>query len=257
MKIISFNVNGVRAALKKGLAEWLDEEKPDVFCIQEIKLAETELVQGIFEELGFHCFWKPAVKRGYSGVAILSKQEPKEVVYGMGIDQFDDEGRVISAVFEDFRLICAYFPSGTTGDVRQTVKMEFLDKFNAFTSELASKGEQLVICGDVNICHHPIDIHNPKSNKNSSGFLPEEREWVSQFLSSGYTDTFRHFNVDPHNYTWWSYRAGSRGKNLGWRIDYFFTSVDLKDKLKSASIMNEVVMSDHCPITLEIQTSHE
>lgn len=257
MKIISFNVNGVRAALKKDLAEWLAIEKPDVFCMQEIKLAETELVQGAFEELGFHCYWAPAVKRGYSGVAILSKQKPKEVIYGVGVEKFDDEGRVISAIYEDFRLICTYFPSGTTGDIRQTVKMEFLDTFSSFVNKLTTKEEKLVICGDVNICHTAIDIHNPVSNKKSSGFLPEEREWVSQFLESGYIDTFRHFNQEPHNYTWWSYRAGARGKNLGWRIDYFFTSASLKDKLKSASIMNEVVMSDHCPITLEIKTSYE
>lgn len=255
MKIISFNVNGVRAALKKDLASWLAEEKPDVFCMQEIKLAETELVQDTFEELGFHCYWMPAVKRGYSGVAILSKQKPKDVIYGIGVEQFDNEGRVISAVFEDFRLVCAYFPSGTTGDIRQTVKMEFLDTFQKFTQKLAANGEKLVICGDVNICHKAIDIHNPVSNKKSSGFLPEEREWVSQFLDSGYIDTFRLFSQEPHNYTWWSYRAGARGKNLGWRIDYFLTSASLKDNLKSASIMNDVVMSDHCPITLEIKTS--
>ena len=253
MKLISFNVNGVRAALKKGLVEWLAKEQPDVFCMQEIKLAETELVQSTFEELGYHCYWKPAVKRGYSGVAILSKIKPKEVTYEMGIEKFDSEGRVITALYEGFRLICAYFPSGTTGDIRQTIKMEFLDAFHEFAGKLKAKGEELVICGDVNICHEAIDIHNPVSNKKSSGFLPEERAWVTSFLNDGFTDTFRHFNPEPHNYTWWSYRAGARGKNLGWRIDYFLTSEGIVNKLKTASIMPEVVMSDHCPISLELK----
>jgi exodeoxyribonuclease-3 len=253
MKIISFNVNGIRAALKKGLIDWLIESDPTVVCLQEIKLFETELVEDLFIELGFFCYWMPAQKKGYSGVAILSKVKPKSVTYGIGIDVFDKEGRVISAKYDDFRLICAYFPSGTTGDIRQDIKMQYLDAFYNYANKLRTQGENLVICGDVNICHTEIDIHNPKSNKNSSGFLPEEREWITKFLGSGFVDTFRHLNKEPDNYTWWSYRAGARGKNLGWRIDYFFTTQSITRKIDTSEIHPEVNMSDHCPISLELK----
>lgn len=253
MKIISFNVNGIRAALKKGLIEWLKETKATVICLQEIKLFETELVEGLFTEIGFHCYWMPAQKKGYSGVAILTKQKPISIDYGIGEELFDDEGRVISVTFDSFRLICAYFPSGTTGDIRQDIKMQFLDAFLDYTTKLKQQGENLVICGDVNICHTEIDIHNPKSNKNSSGFLPEERDWITNFLGSGFVDAFRHQNKEPDNYTWWSYRAGARGKNLGWRIDYFFTSLSLAKNISSAKIHPEVNMSDHCPVSLELK----
>ncbi|MFT5883826.1 MAG: exodeoxyribonuclease-3 [Arcticibacterium sp.] len=255
MKIISFNVNGIRAAIKKGLLEWLEEEKPDILCLQEIKLFETELVEDLFKILGFHCYWYPAQKKGYSGVAILSKIEPKQVSYGIGVEQFDFEGRVIKADFGDFSLICAYFPSGTTGGIRQDLKIRFLDHMMSYMKELKKIKSNLVLCGDINICHTEIDIHNPKSNKNSSGFLPEERAWVGEFLDSGYLDTFRHFNKDPHNYSWWSYRAGARSKNLGWRIDYLFTTSEMENLLVHADILPEVVMSDHCPVMLEINVS--
>jgi exodeoxyribonuclease III len=253
MKLISFNVNGVRAAIKKGLIEWLIEENPTVFCMQEIKLFETELVENLFEELGFHCYWMPAQKKGYSGVAILTKLKPKTVEYGLNIEQFDNEGRTISVVFDSFRLICTYFPSGTTGNIRQDVKMEFLESFYSYAQQLIDSGEELIICGDVNICHEEIDIHNPKSNKNSSGFLPEEREWVTKFLGSGFIDAFRHINKEPHNYTWWSYRAGAKEKNLGWRIDYIFTTLGLSEKILNAEIHPSIIMSDHCPISLELK----
>jgi len=255
MKIISFNVNGIRAAIKKGLLEWLEEENPDILCLQEIKLFETELVENLFKNLGFYCYWYPAQKKGYSGVAILSKIEPKEVSYGIGVEQFDFEGRVIKADFGDFSLICAYFPSGTTGGVRQDLKIQFLDHMMSYMKGLKKTNSNLVLCGDVNICHTEIDIHNPKSNKNSSGFLPEERAWVGEVLDSGYLDTFRHFNKDPHNYSWWSYRAGARSKNLGWRIDYLFTTSEMENLLVNADILPEVVMSDHCPVMLEINVS--
>ncbi|MFT7435048.1 MAG: exodeoxyribonuclease-3 [Psychromonas sp.] len=255
MKIISFNVNGIRAALKKGLLEWLEEEKPDILCLQEIKLLETELVEDLFKNLGFYCYWYPAQKKGYSGVAILTKIEPKEIVYGMGVEPFDMEGRVIRANFKDFSLICAYFPSGTTGDVRQDLKILFLKHMMDYMKELKTINPNLVLCGDVNICHNDIDIHNPKSNKNSSGFLPEERAWVGAFLDSGYLDTFRHFNKDPHNYSWWSYRSGARGKNLGWRIDYLFATSEMENLLENADILPEVLMSDHCPVMLELNLS--
>lgn len=253
MRLISFNVNGVRAAIKKGLIEWLEKENPDVFCMQEIKLSETVLVETQFKTLGYHCCWMPAEKKGYSGVAVLSKIEPISVEYGIGLKEFDVEGRVLQVSFSHFTLICAYFPSGTTGDVRQEVKMRFLEAFYLYCSGLLESGKALVICGDVNICHKPIDIHNPVSNKNSSGFLPEERAWVSSFLEKGFIDTFRYFHPDPHRYSWWSYRAGSRAKNLGWRIDYFFVSSNLSPKLKAADILQDINMSDHCPVTLTLQ----
>jgi exodeoxyribonuclease III len=250
MKIFTFNVNGIRAAIKKGLIEWLIEENPDVLCLQEIKLSETELVEDLFKEIGFHCYWYPAQKRGYSGVAILSKIEPLHVEYGMNVEKFDFEGRVIRADYKDFSLVCAYFPSGTTGDIRQDLKMEFLGHMDNHINELKKTQPNLILCGDVNICHTEIDIHNPKSNKNSSGFLPEEREWVGSFLENGFVDTFRHFDKSLHNYTWWSYRAGARGKNLGWRIDYLFVSKEMEGMLGNAAIHSDVHMSDHCPCSL-------
>jgi exodeoxyribonuclease-3 len=250
MKIITFNVNGIRAAIKKGLIEWVKEENPDILCLQEIKLSETDLVEGFFKELGFYCYWYPAQKRGYSGVAILSKVEPNHIEYGMKVEKFDHEGRVIRADYKTFSLVCAYFPSGTTGDIRQELKIEFLKNMGDHIKELKKTQANLILCGDVNICHTEIDIHNPKSNKKSSGFLPEEREWVGSFLENGFIDSFRHFDKSLHNYTWWSYRAGARGKNLGWRIDYIFTSKKMESMLSSAEIHQKVNMSDHCPVSL-------
>ncbi|PLK46414.1 exodeoxyribonuclease III [Emticicia sp. TH156] len=250
MKIISYNVNGIRAAINKGLLDWLKITQPDAICLQEIKISETELIAPAFEELGFHCYWFPAQKRGYSGVAILTKIKPKHVEYGIGIAEYDFEGRVIRADYDNFSLLCAYFPSGTTGDIRQTIKMKFLDDFFIYVQKLNEVIPNLIVSGDVNICHTEIDIHNPKSNANSSGFLPEERAWVGKFIENGYIDTFRFFNKDPHHYTWWSYRAGARTKNLGWRIDYNFASKPMEAHLKSALIHPDLHCSDHCPIEL-------
>lgn len=253
MKIISYNVNGIRSAINKGLLNWLKISNPDILCLQEIKLSETELVSPFFEELGYHCFWYPAQKRGYSGVALLSKTKPKHIQYGNGNPLVDNEGRMLRADFEDFSILSMYFPSGSSGDERQTVKMHFLEDFLVYVNSLRQELSNLVICGDVNICHREIDIHNPKSNANSSGFLPEEREWVGKFLDTGFVDTFRHFNQEPHHYTWWSYRAGAKQKNLGWRIDYHFVTENLKEKLISAAIHPDQLMSDHCPIELVLQ----
>ncbi|AFK03073.1 exodeoxyribonuclease III Xth [Emticicia oligotrophica DSM 17448] len=253
MKIISYNVNGIRSAINKGLLNWLKISNPDILCLQEIKLSETELVSPFFEELDYHCFWYPAQKRGYSGVALLSKTKPKHIQYGNGNPLVDNEGRMLRADFEDFSILSMYFPSGSSGDERQTVKMHFLEDFLVYVNNLRQELSNLVICGDVNICHREIDIHNPKSNANSSGFLPEEREWVGKFLDTGFVDTFRHFNQEPHHYTWWSYRAGAKQKNLGWRIDYHFVTENLKEKLISAAIHPDQLMSDHCPIELVLQ----
>lgn len=252
MKIISYNVNGVRSAINKGLITWLKTSNPDILCLQEIKLSETELVSPLFEELGYHCYWYPAQKRGYSGVAILSKTKPNNVQYGIGNSLFDDEGRILRADFDTFSILSMYFPSGSSGDERQGLKMTFLDDFLVYVQELQKELPHLIISGDVNICHREIDIHNPKGNANSSGFLPEERAWVGKFLDTGYVDTFRHFNQEPHHYTWWSYRAGAKQKNLGWRIDYHFATESLKNRLASAAIHPDQLMSDHCPIELNL-----
>lgn len=252
MKIITFNVNGVRSALNKGLREWLIKENPDILCLQEIKLSETELVEPVFNALGFQCYWYPAVKRGYSGVAILTKVSVNQIVKGLGHSLHDDEGRIILARYDQFLLVSAYFPSGTTGDVRQEVKYRFLDDFYTYAGELKKEGLPLLICGDLNICHTDIDIHNPRSNAKTSGFLPEERAWVGKFIDTGFIDTFRYKVKDPHHYTWWSYRAGSRVKNLGWRIDYIFAANMEEGSLENVQIHADVFMSDHCPVSLNL-----
>jgi exodeoxyribonuclease-3 len=202
--------------------------------------------------LGYQVYVHAADKKGYSGVAILTKTEPLQVVYGSGNDLYDMEGRILRADFKDFSLMSLYIPSGSSGDERQAFKMEFLDFFLSYVNDLKKDCPRLIISGDFNICHKAIDIHNPVSNKNSSGFLPEEREWVTRFLDTGFIDTFRLFNKDPHQYTWWSFRANSRAKNLGWRIDYHMTTKNLESRLKSAVIYPDVNHSDHCPIMLEI-----
>ena len=251
MKIISYNVNGIRAAMNKGFVAWLEKENPDVIGLQEVKAELNQIDATVFEDLGYEIYWYPAVKKGYSGVAILTKTHPKSVKFGMGLSKYD-EGRMLQADFENFSFITSYFPSGTTGDIRQNFKYEFLDDVYGYMQELKKDYPKLILSGDYNICHRPIDIHNPISNKNSSGFLPEERAWMDKFTASGYVDSFRVFNQDPHQYTWWSYRAGSRAKNLGWRIDYHMVTNELQEKLKSSVILPEAMHSDHCPIAIEI-----
>jgi len=252
VKIISYNVNGIRAAMNKGLIDWLVSENPDIIGLQEVKADLSQINSAIFEDLGYEIYWYPAVKKGYSGVAILTKIKPKSIKYGMDFSKYDDEGRMLQANFEDFSFISAYFPSGTTGDVRQGFKYEFLDDVSGYMQDLRKENSKLILSGDYNICHKAIDIHNPVSNKKSSGFLPEERAWMDKFTESGFIDSFRYFNPDPHHYTWWSYRAGSRSKNLGWRIDYHMVTNELQDRLKSSVILPDVTHSDHCPIVLEL-----
>ncbi|WP_186757232.1 exodeoxyribonuclease III [Echinicola salinicaeni] len=253
MNIVSYNVNGIRAAMRKGFAEWLAEYSPDIIGLQEIKATKDQIEINLLEDLGYHSYWYPAVKKGYSGVAILSKEKPKNIEYGMGISSFDDEGRMIRADFKDFSFISAYFPSGTTGGPRQDFKYEFLDEIYDYTQDLTKQLPNLILSGDYNICHKAIDIHNPASNKNTSGFLPEERAWMDKFTNSGFDDSFRLINTDPHQYSWWSYRANSRANNKGWRIDYHMTSTPMKERITGAEILADVVHSDHCPISLEIK----
>ena len=252
MRIITYNVNGIRAAMTKGLIDWLKAARPDVLCLQEIKANPEQVDVRLFEALGYHHYWYPAQKKGYSGVAIFSRPEPKQVTCGCGIKEYDDEGRVLRLDFDDLSIMSVYHPSGSSGDLRQVFKMKWLADFRDYVADLKVKHPNLVLCGDFNICHRAIDIHNPKSNANTSGFLPEEREWMEQLIQAGFIDTFRYFNKDPHHYSWWSYRAGSRGKNLGWRIDYNIATQNLGHRLRGAAILPDAMHSDHCPVLLEM-----
>jgi len=250
---ITYNVNGIRSAISKGLITWIMREKPDVLCLQETKAQPEQIPVEEFEALGYHCHWFSAEKKGYSGVGLLSLKKPDQVVYGMNIDRYDTEGRVIRADFGDISVVSAYHPSGTSGEHRQAFKMEWLEDFYNYAHDLKESRPKLVISGDYNICHRPIDIHDPVRNAKNSGFLPEERAWMEEFTRSGFTDSFRVFNKHPHNYTWWSYRAGVRTRNLGWRFDYNMVSPALKSAMLNAWIHPEAVHSDHCPAVLEIE----
>ena len=253
MRIITYNVNGIRAAMNKDLVGWLKAANPDVLCLQETKATPDQVDVKAFEDLGYHLYWYSAQKKGYSGVAIFSKLKPKHVEYGCGIEKYDFEGRIIRLDFEQCSVMSVYHPSGSSGDDRQAFKMQWLADFQEYIDDLKTKIPNLVLCGDYNICHKPIDIHNPKSNANTSGFLPEEREWMEQFIQSGFIDSFRYFNQEPHQYSWWSYRAGSRGKNLGWRIDYNLVANHLDKHLKRAVILPDAMHSDHCPVLVEME----
>lgn len=251
-KFLSYNVNGIRAAMTKDWIGWLKSVNPDVVCLQETKAQPDQLDLSVFESLGYKTYWYSAQKKGYSSVAIFSKVKPDHVEYGCGIPKYDDEGRILRADFGDFSVLSCYFPSGSSGEDRQAFKMEFLADFQPYIDELKKTRKKILISGDVNICHEAIDIHNPVSNKNSSGFLPEERQWVTEFLKSGFTDTFRYLHKEGGNYTWWSYRFSARKKNLGWRIDYHLISENLLPLLKRSEILTAAVHSDHCPILLEL-----
>ena len=248
MKIATYNVNGIRSALSKGLLDWIKYESPDVLCLQEIKADHSAIDKALFEYIGYKSYWHPAEKKGYSGVAILCKSEPLHVEIGSGDASIDIEGRIIRADFKECSVMSVYIPSGSSGDDRQNYKMQWLDFFSDYTAALRKKHSKLALCGDFNICHRPIDIHDPLGNKKSSGFLPEEREWMDAFLQNGWIDSFRTLNPAPHQYTWWSYRAGARSKNKGWRIDYIMLSEALGVSLRQSAILPHAVQSDHCPM---------
>lgn len=253
MKIVSYNVNGIRAALNKGFSEWLKLVDPDVVCLQEIKANQDQLDLSIFDSLGYpYHYWYSAQKKGYSGVAILSKTRPDHVEYGTGLAYMDFEGRNIRADFNGVSVMSLYLPSGTNLD-RLDHKFQYMADFQLYVDELKHARPELIICGDYNICHKAIDIHDPVRNKNVSGFLPVEREWLDTFMKSGFIDSFRHFNKEPHNYTWWSYRANSRANNKGWRLDYGLVSEPLEDRLKRSVILSGARHSDHCPILVELK----
>ena len=250
MKVISYNINGIRAAIKKGLIQWIKKINADVICFQEIKANLDQFDEKKFISLGYNCYWNSAQKKGYSGVAILCKKKPNKVIYGMNDSQIDSEGRVLKIEYDNLSIYSVYFPSGSSGELRQKFKIRFLKKFMAFIKQ---SYEPTLISGDYNICHKSIDIHDPIRNKNSSGFLPEERKWISDFIDLGFVDTFREINKSANQYTWWSYRALSRARNKGWRIDYHMLSSILQEKILEASILTDVNHSDHCPIYLEIK----
>jgi exodeoxyribonuclease-3 len=251
MKIISYNVNGIRAALKKGFLDWLQQANPDVICIQETKAQKEQLNLEDFESAGYpYQYWFSAEKKGYSGVAILSKTEPNHVEYGTGIETMDFEGRNVRVDYEGVSVMSMYLPSGTN-DARLDFKFNYMDEILEYATELRKTIPNLVICGDYNICHEAIDIHNPKM-KGVSGFLPEEREWLGQFIDSGFIDSFRYLNPDRQEYSWWSYRANARANNKGWRLDYAMVTEPLRDQIKRAYILTEAKHSDHCPIAVEL-----
>ncbi|MGA0272973.1 MAG: exodeoxyribonuclease III [Flavobacteriaceae bacterium] len=254
MKLLSYNVNGIRAALSKGFASWLKATEADVICIQEIKALESQIDTTVFDELGYHHYWFSAQKKGYSGVAILCKKKPTNIVYGSGIEHMDFEGRILRVDFDAVSIMSLYLPSGTN-TARLDYKFQFMDEFQAYINQLKVSHPNLIICGDYNICHQPIDIHDPIRNKNTSGFLPEERAWLDQFMKSGFIDSFRLLNPEPHQYSWWSYRANARANNKGWRIDYALVSTPLEAQIERSFILPEAKHSDHCPVGLELNLS--
>ncbi len=251
MNLYSYNVNGIRAALNKGLLNWLKEKNPDMICFQELKATPDQINVPEFETLGYHCLWNSADKKGYSGTALLTKLKPMNFSFGINSPTFDIEGRVIRTDFEHFTHVCVYVPSGTMGDMRQEFKMSFLEAFYRYIKNLLNEKPNLIISGDFNICHKPIDINYPEKHENVSGFLPEEREWFDTFIQLGLLDSFRMFNNNPNQYSWWSYRQQARSKNLGWRIDYHLVSTNMKHRIKYAAIHVDALHSDHCPVSIE------
>lgn len=252
IKILSWNVNGLRAAYKKGFLEWVLRERPDILCLQETKAAPEQLPAELIEVAGYRAYFASAERKGYSGVALYTRLEPDEIKAGFGFKRFDVEGRTQVADFGDFRLFNVYFPNGKASAERLRYKMAFYGAFLEYVDELKAKGERIVVCGDVNTAHKEIDLARPKENEKVSGFLPRERAWLDEFVSRGFVDTFRMFNREPGQYTWWDLKTRARERNVGWRIDYFFVSGNFKKNVKAAYIMPEVTGSDHCPIGVEV-----
>ncbi|MBI2094894.1 MAG: exodeoxyribonuclease III [Candidatus Omnitrophica bacterium] len=251
--ILSWNVNGVRAVFKKDFLPWLEKESPDILCLQETKARPDQLPPELLNPEGYRAFWNSAERPGYSGVATFSRRQPLAVRPGLGDPRFDSEGRVLGTEFEGFTLFNIYFPNGKMSAERLKYKMDFYDEALRHFMKLRKQGRRLVVCGDVNTAHRPVDLARPKENEKVSGFLPIERAWLDQLVSSGFVDTFRVFNRDPGHYTWWDTMTRARERNVGWRIDYFFITEDLRKDLKNAFILPEVMGSDHCPVGLTLK----
>ncbi|KYK27408.1 MAG: exodeoxyribonuclease III [Candidatus Proteinoplasmatales archaeon SG8-5] len=252
MRLISWNVNGIRAITKKGFLDWLNADKADVVCLQETKALPEQATDEVREPKGYSSHWNSAEKKGYSGVATFTKTEPASVVKGFGIEEFDTEGRSLMLEFEEFFLFNIYFPNGKASEERLRYKLSFYDAFLEMAESLRTSGKGVVVCGDVNTAHKPIDLSRPRENEGVSGFLPIERKWIDKLIKMGYVDSFRHFNKDSYNYTWWDYVTRARERNVGWRIDYFFVSAELLPRLKDAFILSDIMGSDHCPIGIEL-----
>ena len=252
MKLLSWNVNGIRAIEKKGFLEWLQKESPDILCLQETKAHPEQLSEELLKPKGYTAYWSSAEKKGYSGVAIYTKTQPKSVTEGLGIKEFDSEGRTLIADYGSFILFNIYYPNGGQGNKRVPFKMSFYDAFLAKAEKLRKSGKKIIITGDINTAHTEIDLARPKENAKNTGFLPEERQWVSKFIDCGYVDTFRHFTKDGGHYSWWDYYTGARARDVGWRIDYFFVTDSLLPNLNKAYILKDVMGSDHCPVGIEI-----
>lgn len=252
-KILSWNVNGIRAARKYGLLDWLFKELPDILCVQETKAQPEQLDRDLMEPKGYYTYWNYPERKGYSGVATFTKDVPVSVEYNLATLKSDSEGRVIIAKYEDFTLMNIYFPNGKKDKERLNYKMEFYESFLEFVKPLKDKNEKIIICGDVNTAHKEIDLAHPKANEKISGFLPIEREWIDRFIENGFIDTFRYFNKEPEQYTWWDLKTRARERNIGWRIDYFFISENLLPNLVKAFILPDVIGSDHCPIGIVLK----
>ncbi|WP_185866194.1 exodeoxyribonuclease III [Blattabacterium cuenoti] len=253
MKIISYNINGIRSGINKGLSDWIEKINPDILCLQEIKAFPEQIDTYIFDQLGYNHYWFPSIKKGYSGVGVLCKQKPVHVEYGIGIPSIDQEGRVLRIDLKKMSVISLYLPSGNNMKKRLGFKFFFMKKFFSHVKKIISQLNNIVICGDYNICHHEIDIYNPIKNQEVSGFLPEEREWMTHFLDLGFIDSFRSCVKEAHHYSWWSYRFNARKNNKGWRIDYVMVSYSLKEKIRKSYLLSDLKLSDHCPAVLEIE----
>jgi exodeoxyribonuclease-3 len=253
IRILSWNVNGVRAVYKKGFLDWLKGANPDILAVQETKAQKEQLPNELLEIPGYRSYFTSAEKKGYSGVSLYTKEEPKSVIHGFGIDRFDREGRVLIADYGFFTLFDIYFPNGKASKERLRFKMEFYDRFLEYANRLKSEGKSIIVCGDVNTAHKEIDLARPKENETVSGFLPEERAWIDRFIANGYVDTFRKFNSEPGQYSWWDYKTRARERNIGWRIDYFFVNEDFMKNVTASFILSEVTGSDHCPIGIDVE----
>jgi exodeoxyribonuclease-3 len=253
MRLFSWNVNGIRAVHTKGFEQWFRREAPEIVCLQEIKATPEQLEEKVVHPDGYHSYWHPALKKGYSGLAIYTRHEPTSVTYGLGNPDFDNEGRALTVEYKDFTLVNSYFPNSQRDHARLDYKLAYCKAMHQHLDAIRAKGKNVLLCGDFNIAHRAIDLKNPKQNEKNAGYLPEERAWMEQFIDAGYVDTFRHFTPEPGHYTWWSYRPGVREKNIGWRLDYFVANPEMKDRLKAAIHHPFVMGSDHCPVELQLK----